>query len=108
FYLLTNVSPVSNRYGSGLPVGIEQLGTIAVALAILPLTLRRIDHQILASPFVIAAVVWTHSFTNMAVVIGVLLIAITLWWLTRIRPTSAYSAVARTTRAREPSTVGHD
>jgi hypothetical protein len=71
--------------------GLGRLGAIAVALAILPLFIRRTDRQILLSPLVIAVILWTHSYGNTAFVIGALLVSISLWWITRIRPAAAYS-----------------
>ncbi len=73
------------------PTGLDRLGAIAVALAILPLLLRRTQQQVLVSPLVIAVIVLTHSYTTSGFVIGALLLAISLWWITRIRPAAAYS-----------------
>jgi hypothetical protein len=73
------------------PTGLDRLGAIAVALAILPLLLRRTQQQVLVSPLVIAVIVLTHSYTTSGFVIGALLLAIGLWWITRIRPAAAYS-----------------
>ena len=89
-YLYTNVLPAWYLHHPNLPNGIDQIGTIAVALAVLPLLVHRLDHQILISPIVVGIVIWTHSYTNMALVIGALLAAITLWWITRIAPAAAY------------------
>jgi hypothetical protein len=90
-YLYTNLSPTWYIHHPPLPNGIDELGTIAAAVAVLPLVAHRFDHQILLSPLVVGVVIWTHSYTNMALVIGALLAAITLWWITRIRPAGAYS-----------------
>jgi hypothetical protein len=73
------------------PTGLDRLGAIAVALAILPLLLRRTQQQVLVSPLVIAVIVLTHSYTTSGFVIGALLLAISLWWINRIRPAAAYS-----------------
>ena len=73
------------------PTGLDRLGAIGVGLAVLPLLLRRTWQQVLVSPLVIASILLTHSYTNTSFVIGALLIAISLWWTTRIRPAGAYS-----------------
>jgi len=90
-YLYTTASRYSLRFYPGLPDGVDQLGTIAAGLAVLPLVLRYIERQVIASPLVIGVVIWTHSYTNMTVVIGILLAAIIGWWLLRIRPAGAYA-----------------
>ncbi len=74
-----------------VPTGLDRLGAIAVALAVLPLLIRRTRQQVLVSPLIIAVIVLTHTYTNTSFVIGVLLLAISLWWITRIRPAAAYS-----------------
>jgi hypothetical protein len=93
-YLYTNLVPSWYLHHPRLPNGIDQLGTIATALAILPLILRRPDHQILVSPVVVGIVIWTHDYANTTLVIGILVAAITLWWITRIRPAAARSGPA--------------
>jgi hypothetical protein len=90
-YLYTTASPHASSYQAGLPDGVDQLGAIALGLAVLPLVFRRLEYQIIASPFVIGTIMWTHSYTNMAVVIAVLATAIIGWWLVRIRPAGAFS-----------------
>ena len=74
-----------------VPTGLDRLGAIAVALAVLPLLIRRTRQQVLVSPLIIAVIVLTHSYTNSSFVIGALLLAISMWWITRIRPAAAYS-----------------
>jgi hypothetical protein len=98
-YLYTTASRSSLRFYPGLPDGVDQLGTIATGLAVLPLVLRYLERQVIASPLVIGIVIWTHSYTNMTVVIGILLAAIIGWWLLRIRPAGAYAD------ANHPATV---
>jgi hypothetical protein len=73
------------------PTGLDRLGAIAIALAILPLLIRRIQHQVLVSPVVITLVLLTQTYTNTNLLIGALLVAMSLWWITRIRPAAAYS-----------------
>jgi hypothetical protein len=90
-YLYTNIVPGWYLHHARLPQGIDQLGAIATGIAILPLIFRRLDHQVLASPVVIGTIVWTHSYTNTALVIGLLLTAVILWWTTRLRPAAAYN-----------------
>jgi Hsp70 protein len=89
-YLLTNASNYILQYGPRLPE-VDRLGGIAVGLAVLPLLIRRFTYQLIVSPVVVGVVMFTHSYTNTAVVIGVLLIAIIAWWLTRIRPASVFA-----------------
>jgi hypothetical protein len=90
-YLYTSASYHAIGSRLHLPDGVDLLGTIAAALAILPLASRYLDRQVIASPFVVAIVIWTHSYTNMTVVIAALLGAVVLWWFTRIRPAAAYA-----------------
>jgi hypothetical protein len=73
------------------PTGLDRLGAIAIALAILPLLIRRTQHQVLVSPVVITLVLLTQTYTNTNLLIGALLVAMSLWWITRIRPAAAYS-----------------
>ena len=89
-YLLTNTSNYVLEYGPRLPE-VDRLGAIAVSLAVLPLLIRRFTYQVIVSPVAIGAVMFTHSYTNTAVVIGVLLAAIIVWWLVRIRPAPAFA-----------------
>jgi hypothetical protein len=90
-YLYTNVAADWYQHHPSLPNGIDELGTIATALAILPLLLNRLDQQVLGSPVVVGIVIWTHSYPNTGLVIGALLAAIAIWWIRRIRPAAAYS-----------------
>ena len=83
--LLPNLSIGQN------PTGLDRLGAIAVALAVLPLLIRRTQQQVLVSPAVIAVIVLTHNYTTTGFAIGALLLAISGWWITRIRPAAAYS-----------------
>jgi hypothetical protein len=76
---------------SSRSMGIGQIGTLAVALAVLPLVLHRIDHQLLAAPLVVGPVLWTHSYTTTNTVLGMYLAAGVAWWVTRIRPAGAYN-----------------
>jgi hypothetical protein len=89
-YLLTNASNYVGVYGPRLPE-VDRLGAIAVGLAVLPLLIRRFTYQVIVSPLAIGVVMFTHSYTNTAVVIGVLLAAIVVWWLVRIRPAAAFA-----------------
>ncbi|HKO34020.1 MAG TPA: hypothetical protein VJY85_09765, partial [Candidatus Limnocylindria bacterium] len=74
-----------------LPTGLDRLGAVTVALAILPLLVHRTGQQILLSPLVVSVVLLTHSYTNTNVVIVAMLTAVTGWWLSRLRPAAAYS-----------------
>jgi hypothetical protein len=76
---------------SSRSLGLAQVGTLAIALAVLPLVLHRIDHQLFAAPFVIGPVLWTHSYTTTNTVVGMYLVACVAWWVTRIRPAGAYT-----------------
>jgi hypothetical protein len=74
-----------------LPPGLDQLGAIAVGLAVLPLLIGRVPTQIFVSPLVVAVILVTYTYTNVSFIIIALLVAITLWWITRIRPAAAYA-----------------
>ncbi len=78
-----------HRAFPGLHERVAMLGAIAVGLAASAVLIRRFTRWVIASPVVIGAVTFTYSFTNMSVVIAILLAAIIAWWIARIRPAPA-------------------
>jgi hypothetical protein len=72
-----------------MPTGLDRLDAIAIALAVLPLLIRRTRQQVLVSPLVIAVILLTHSYAKSSFVIGTLLLAVSLWWIIRIRTAAA-------------------
>jgi hypothetical protein len=71
---------------------IDFVGAVATALAIVPLIYSRWDSRVIASPFVIGAVILMHVYaTTTMPITATFVIVLMSWWLTRIRPAGAYS-----------------
>jgi hypothetical protein len=74
-----------------LPDSVATLGTIAAGLSASALLIPRPVHQVIASPAVIGGIAVIHTYTNMTIILDILLVTIVAWWLVRIRPAAAFS-----------------
>ena len=105
-YLYQTATNDSYLYYPQLPVRVARLGFIAVCLAISAVLIRRSIYQVIASPVLITVALISFDYTNIMITIGVLLVCMLVWWISRISPAARPAAPGAPARSLTPAATG--